>query len=162
MSDPNMSPCVPVLQVLESSADTCSQNILALGWSNTKGKNHPPPRFLQQILGPMLSILNLQHHLLRACCTPKQMHWALPRGSPWALAGHSQSWLKKKIVTEAVFHLKGTFQGKMFLGNMWRWVNLWLKNVRLLQQQENLTLFQVFSIFSLTACFCPVYIYIWA
>lgn len=38
MSALSMSPCVRVLQVLESSADTCSQSILALCWSNAKEK----------------------------------------------------------------------------------------------------------------------------
>lgn len=146
MSDLSMSPCVHVLQVLESSADTCSQNILALCWSNAKEKKSSSSSFLHQrcwvpcCLFLTCSTIFWGHAVLPSKYTehsPEDPHGPL-------LAAVKAGW-KKKIVTEAVFHWKGMFQGKMFLGNMWRWVNLWLKNVRLLQQQEKLALFQVFQ-----------------
>lgn len=122
-------------------------NILIIAWHCTetmpKKKKSPSSSFLQHRCW-------VPCHLFLICSTifwgdvvlpskytelsPEYPHGAL-------LATVKAGW--KKIVTEAVFHWKGTFQDKMFLGNVWRWVNLWLKNVELLQQQERLTLFQV-------------------
>lgn len=50
-------------------------NVLRIHWHCTETM---PKKFIlifaAEMLSPMLSILNLQHHLLRGCCTPRQIH----------------------------------------------------------------------------------------
>jgi len=142
---PQIQPRVHMPQVLESSTNKCSQNSPSLYWNSAKEIREKSSSFFYyygyyffagEALGTMLPILNLQHHLLRGGCTPKQIHSSphrIPMGLCW-----QQPKLAGEIVTEAVFHWKGPFQGEMFLGNVWCWVNLCLKNIRLLQQQVGL------------------------
>lgn len=133
---PQFQPCVHAPRVLESSADRSSQNTLALYWNNANEKEKISSSsffflFFLRCWGPCCLFLICSTIFWGDAVLPSKCTELFPQMIPMGLCW-PQSKLAENNVTEAVFHWKGPFRGEMFLGNVWCWVNLWLKNVRLL------------------------------
>lgn len=114
--------------------------VLRIPWHCTetmpmKRKKYPPPLFFflffLRCWGPCCLFLICSTIFWGDAVLPSKCTELFPQMIPMGLCW-PQSKLAENNVTEAVFHWKGPFRGEMFLGNVWCWVNLWLKNVRLL------------------------------